>query len=103
MIPAPEPSAPLGEEVAAAAPAAAEPAAEAPATNGDKPAVKSDKRKSSLPFFGKKEKAPAAAPAEGEEAAPAEKSPAKPSAFSKIRNTIRVCFGPLRLFVSHRR
>ena len=63
-IPAPEPTAPLAEEVAAAAPAAEEaPAAEAaPATNGEKPTVKSEKRKSSLPF----------------------------NSFSKLRATIRV-------------
>jgi hypothetical protein len=83
VIPAVETTEPLSTEVAAAAPATVEPteAVAAPATNGEssKKEVKSDKRKSSLPLFGKKEKA------EGDaEAAP------KSSPFSKLRNTIKV-------------
>lgn len=84
VIPAVETSAPLSEavDVPAVEPAAEAPAAEVPATNGEKKEIKSDKRKSSLPFnFGGKKAA--ASEDEGEKVK-------SPSAFSKIRATIKV-------------
>ncbi|KAI0877691.1 Pleckstrin homology domain-containing protein [Hypoxylon argillaceum] len=79
VIPAVETTEPLSAEVAAAAPA--ETAEAAPATNGEaKKEVKSDKRKSSLPFtFGKKEKA--SSDEEGEK----KSTPF----FSKLRQTVK--------------
>lgn len=82
VIPAVEATEPLSAEVAPAAdaPAAeAAPEAAAAATNGEKKDVKSDKRKSSLPFNfgGKKEKSDD----EGEK---------KSSGFSRLRNTVRL-------------
>lgn len=82
MIPAVEATEPLSTEVAPAAEAAAAevaPEATAAATNGEKKEVKSDKRKSSLPFNfgGKKDKSDD----EGEK---------KSSSFSRLRNTVRL-------------
>lgn len=84
VIPPVETSAPLEAEPAEAAAAEAK---EVPAaTNGEaKKDVKAEKRKSSLPFLGKKEKV-VSSDEEGEK-------PKSPSAFSKIRATIKVCPG----------
>ncbi|KAK8064898.1 hypothetical protein PG994_007536 [Apiospora phragmitis] len=81
VIPAVETSEPLSTEVAS--PTAATPEAEAAAaTNGEKKEVKSDKRKSSLPFnFGKKDKSPSSED-EGE------KKSGSPL-FSKLRQTVK--------------
>src|SRR5690606_16256027 len=81
VIPPVETSAPLEAEPAEAAAAEAK---EVPgATNGEaKKDIKAEKRKSSLPFLGKKEKV-VSSDEEGEK-------PKSPSAFSKIRATIKV-------------
>lgn len=81
VIPPVETSAPLEAEPAEAAAAEAK---DAPAaTNGEaKKDAKTEKRKSSLPFLGKKEKV-VSSDEEGEK-------PKSPSAFSKIRATIKV-------------
>lgn len=89
MIPAVETTEPLStEEVAAPEAAPAETTEAAPATNGEAPKeVKAEKRKSSLPFaFGKKKEAVSS----DEEA----DKPKSPSAFSKLRATIKVCHVP---------
>jgi hypothetical protein len=85
---------------AAAAPAAETPAAEektdeATATApSEKQEIKTEKRKSSLPFLGgKKEKAPV------EEST--EKGKEATSPFSRFRNTIKVCLGRHSLAVMH--
>ena len=84
VIPAVETTEPLTTEVAAAEAAPAETVEAAPAANGEtKPEVKAEKRKSSLPFFGKK-KETASSDEETEK-------PKSPSAFSKLRATIKVC------------
>lgn len=82
MIPPVETTTPLEAEPVQDA---ATEAKEAPAaTNGEtKKAEKSEKRKSSLPFLGKKEKVVSS----DEEA----EKPKSPSPFSKIRATIKVC------------
>lgn len=82
MIPAVETTEPLSTEVASPATAPAEAAEATPAVNGEtKKEVKSEKRKSSLPFaFGKKKEG-ATSDEEGEKP----KSP-----FSKLRATIKV-------------
>jgi hypothetical protein len=81
VIPAVEASEPLQTSVEAPAPAPAE-VTEAPVTNGDVPAeapvIKSDKRKSSLPFFGSKK----------EKATSDEESTEKPF-FAKLRATVK--------------
>ncbi|KAI0505671.1 Pleckstrin homology domain-containing protein [Xylaria bambusicola] len=81
VIPAVETTEPLTAEVASPAEASTEAAEAAPATNGEtKKEVKSDKRKSSLPFaFGKKEKA--SSDEEGEK----KSTPF----FSKLRQTVK--------------
>lgn len=83
VIPPVETSTPLEAEPVEAAAAEAK---EAPAaTNGEaKKDAKTEKRKSSLPFLGKKEKV-VSSDEEGEK-------PKSPSAFSKIRATIKVCY-----------
>jgi hypothetical protein len=88
VIPAVETTEPLSTEVAAPAAVPTETVEAAPATNGEtKKEVKSDKRKSSLPFaFGKKKETSSS----DEEA----EKPKSPSAFSKLRATIKVCPGP---------
>lgn len=85
MIPPVETSAPLATDAAEPVEAVATEAAETPAaTNGEtKKELKSEKRKSTLPFLGKKEKA-LSSDEEGEK-------PKSPSAFSKLRATIKVC------------
>lgn len=82
VIPAPEATEPLATEVAPVVPAPE--STETPATNGETkaaetPAVKSDKRKSSLPWLTKKEK-----PATSDEEAEKPKSP-----FAKLRATVK--------------
>ncbi|KAI0109079.1 Pleckstrin homology domain-containing protein [Nemania sp. FL0031] len=81
VIPAVETTEPLSAEVASPAAAPTETAEAAPATNGEtKKEMKSDKRKSSLPFaFGKKEKA--SSDEEGEK----KSTPF----FSKLRQTVK--------------
>ncbi|KAI0443219.1 Pleckstrin homology domain-containing protein [Xylaria telfairii] len=81
VIPAVETTEPLSAEVASPAAAPAETTEAAPATNGEtKKEVKSDKRKSSLPFaFGKKDKA--TSDEEGEK----KSTPF----FSKLRQTVK--------------
>jgi hypothetical protein len=89
VIPAVETTEPLSAEVAAPAAAPAETTEAAPAvTNGEtKKEVKSEKRKSSLPFaFGKKK--------EGSTSDEEAEKPKSPSAFSKLRATIKVCRRP---------
>lgn len=83
VIPPVETSAPLEAEPAEAA---ATEAKDAPAaTNGEsKKDTKAEKRKSSLPFLGKKEKVVSS----DEES----EKPKSPSPFSKIRATIKVCY-----------
>ncbi|KAK3938937.1 Pleckstrin homology domain-containing protein [Diplogelasinospora grovesii] len=79
VIPAVETTEPLSAEVSSPATAPTETVDATPAVNGE---MKSDKRKSSLPFaFGKKDK-----PTSDEESEPRSKSP---SAFSRIRATIK--------------
>jgi hypothetical protein len=83
VIPAVETSEPLSTEVSSPATVPTE-AVEVPAAvNGEtKKEVKSEKRKSSLPFaFGKKKDASSDDEAE---------KPKSPSAFSKLRATIKV-------------
>lgn len=89
MIPAVETTEPLSAEVASPATVPTETVEVAPATNGEtKKEVKSEKRKSSLPFaFGKKKEASSS----DEEA----EKPKSPSAFSKLRATIKVCLDPV--------
>lgn len=81
VIPAVETSLPLSTEVSSPANLPTETVEVPPATNGDtKKEVKSEKRKSSLPFaFGKKDKT-LSSDEEGEK---------KPNAFSKFRQTIK--------------
>ncbi|SPO02216.1 uncharacterized protein DNG_04889 [Cephalotrichum gorgonifer] len=80
VIPPVETSAPLAtEEAAAPAEAAVAEAKEAPVTNGE--TKKSEKRKSALPFLGKKDKV-VSSDEEGEK-------PKSPSTFSKLRATIK--------------
>ncbi|KAI1448697.1 Pleckstrin homology domain-containing protein [Annulohypoxylon stygium] len=79
VIPAVETTEPLSTEVAS--PAAAAEGADAPATNGETKEVKTEKRKSSLPFgFGKK--SAAASDEEGEKVK-------SPPFFSKLRQTVK--------------
>ncbi|KAI1459572.1 Pleckstrin homology domain-containing protein [Annulohypoxylon moriforme] len=81
VIPAVETTEPLSTEVASPTAAAAE-GAEAPATNGETKEVKTEKRKSSLPFgFGKKDKS-ATSDEEGEKVK-------SPPFFSKLRQTVK--------------
>ncbi|KAI0882131.1 Pleckstrin homology domain-containing protein [Annulohypoxylon maeteangense] len=81
VIPAVETTEPLSTEVASPTAAAAE-GADAPATNGETKEVKTEKRKSSLPFgFGKKDKS-AASDEEGEKVK-------SPPFFSKLRQTVK--------------
>lgn len=89
MIPAVETTEPLSAEVASPATVPTETVEVTPATNGEtKKEVKSEKRKSSLPFaFGKKKEASSS----DEEA----EKPKSPSAFSKLRATIKVCLDPI--------
>lgn len=82
VIPPVETSAPLEAEPAEAA--AAESKDVPAATNGESKKDKAEKRKSSLPFLGKKEKV-VSSDEEGEK-------PKSPSPFSKIRATIKVRF-----------
>jgi hypothetical protein len=83
VIPAVETSEPLSAEVSSPANVPTETVEAAPATNGEtKKEMKSEKRKSSLPFaFGKKKDASSS----DEEA----EKPKSPSAFSKLRATIK--------------
>ncbi|KAI0473659.1 hypothetical protein GGR56DRAFT_696097 [Xylariaceae sp. FL0804] len=85
VIPAVETTEPLSAEVISPANAPTETTEAAPATNGEvKKDMKSDKRKSSLPFnFGKKEKA-TSSDEEGEKP----KSASSPF-FSKLRQTVK--------------
>jgi hypothetical protein len=85
VIPAVETIEPLSAEVASPATVPTETVEDSAATNGEtKKEVKSEKRKSSLPFaFGKKKEG-SASDEEGEK-------PKSPSAFSKLRATIKVC------------
>lgn len=87
MIPAVETTEPLSAEVSSPATVPAETveaAAPAAATETPKKEVKSEKRKSSLPFaFGKKKEAGSGSDEEAEK-------PKSPSAFSKLRATIKV-------------
>lgn len=88
VIPPVETSAPLEAEPAEAA--ATESKDAAAATNGEsKKADKAEKRKSSLPFLGKKEKVVSS----DEEA----EKPKSPSPFSKLRATIKVHPFPTQL------
>jgi hypothetical protein len=87
VIPAVETTEPLSAEVASPATVPTEVVEATPATNGEVKEMKTEKRKSSLPFaFGKKKEGSAS----DEEAEKAEK-PRSPSAFSKLRATIKVC------------
>lgn len=81
VIPAVETTEPLSAEVASPATVPTETTEVAPATNGEtKKEVKSEKRKSSMPFaFGKKEKS----------ASSDEETEKKSSPFSKLRQTIK--------------
>ncbi|RYP66238.1 hypothetical protein DL769_006082 [Monosporascus sp. CRB-8-3] len=83
VIPAMETTEPLSTEVTSPATAPTETAEATPATNGEtKKEMKSDKRKSSLPFsFGKKDKA-ANSDEEGEKVK-------SPPFFSKLRQTVK--------------
>ncbi|KAK3335342.1 Pleckstrin homology domain-containing protein [Cercophora scortea] len=83
VIPAVETTEPLSTDVSAPAAVPTETVEAAPATNGEtKKEVKSEKRKSSLPFaFGSK-KDKSSSDEEGEK-------PKSPSAFSKLRATIK--------------
>ncbi|RYO76582.1 hypothetical protein DL763_010395 [Monosporascus cannonballus] len=83
VIPAMETTEPLSTEVTSPATAPTETTEAAPATNGEtKKEMKSDKRKSSLPFsFGKKDKA-ATSDEEGEKVK-------SPPFFSKLRQTVK--------------
>ncbi|RYP65977.1 hypothetical protein DL771_008024 [Monosporascus sp. 5C6A] len=83
VIPAMETSEPLSTEVTSPATAPTETTEVAPATNGEtKKEMKSDKRKSSLPFsFGKKDKA-TTSDEEGEKVK-------SPPFFSKLRQTVK--------------
>ncbi|KAI1091674.1 Pleckstrin homology domain-containing protein [Rostrohypoxylon terebratum] len=79
VIPAVETTEPLSTEVSS--PAAAAEGADAPATNGETKEVKTEKRKSSLPFgFGKK--SAATSDEEGEKVK-------SPPFFSKLRQTVK--------------
>lgn len=82
VIPAVETTEPLSTDVTSPAAAPAETTEATPATNGEtKKEVKSDKRKSSLPFtFGKKEKT--TSDEEGEKVK-------SPPFFSKLRQTVK--------------
>lgn len=86
VIPAVEASEPLATSVASPATVPTE-TVEAPVTNGETkaeaPAMKSDKRKSSLPFFTKKEKV--TSDEEGEKA----EKPKSPGPFAKLRATVK--------------
>lgn len=84
VIPAVETTEPLSSEVASPATVPTETVDATPATNGEaKKEMKSDKRKSSLPFnFGGKKDKSASSDEEGEK-------PKSPSAFSKFRATIK--------------
>ncbi|CZR55329.1 uncharacterized protein PAC_05216 [Phialocephala subalpina] len=88
VIPAVEASEPLGTDVSSPATVPTE-TTEAPVTNGETkaeaPTTKSDKRKSSLPFFNKKEKVPATE----EEGEKAEKPKSPGFSFSKLRATVK--------------
>lgn len=90
VIPAVETSEPLSTEVTSPAAAPAETSEAATTTNSEtKKEIKSEKRKSSLPFaFGKKKEGSAS----DEEAEKAK----SPSAFSKLRATIKVRSGSFR-------
>ena len=90
MIPAVETTEPLSAEVATPATVPTETVEAAPATNGEtKKEVKSEKRKSSLPFaFGKKKDASSDEETE---------KPKSPSAFSKLRATIKVSPTPISI------
>lgn len=82
MIPAVETTEPLSAEVASPATVPTETTEVAPATNGETKEVKTEKRKSSLPFgFGKKEKS-ATSDEEGEKVK-------SPPFFSKLRQTVK--------------
>ncbi len=89
MIPAVETTEPLSTEVSSPATVPTETVEVAAVPNGEtKKEVKSEKRKSSLPFaFGKKK--------EGSGSDEEVEKPKSPSAFSKLRATIKVCFVPL--------
>ncbi|KAI1759555.1 Pleckstrin homology domain-containing protein [Hypoxylon sp. FL1150] len=82
VIPAVETTEPLSAEVASPATVPTETTELAPATNGETREVKTEKRKSSLPFgFGKKDKA-ATSDEEGEKVK-------SPPFFSKFRQTVK--------------
>ncbi|KAI1774686.1 Pleckstrin homology domain-containing protein [Hypoxylon cercidicola] len=82
VIPAVETSEPLSTEVASPATVPTETTEAAPATNGETKEVKTEKRKSTLPFsFGKKEKS-ATSDEEGEKVK-------SPPFFSKFRQTVK--------------
>ncbi|KAI2472504.1 Pleckstrin homology domain-containing protein [Annulohypoxylon bovei var. microspora] len=82
VIPAVETTEPLSTEVASPTAAAAEGADASPATNGETKEIKTEKRKSSLPFgFGKKDKS-ATSDEEGEKVK-------SPPFFSKLRQTVK--------------
>lgn len=87
VIPAVEASEPLATDVSSPATVPTE-TTETPVTNGETkveaPATKTDKRKSSLPFFNKKDKAPAT-----EEGETAEKPKSPGFSFSTLRKTIK--------------
>lgn len=91
MIPAVETTEPLSTEVSSPATVPTETVEVAAAANGEpKKEVKSEKRKSSLPFvFGKKK--------EGSVSDEEAEKPKSPSAFSKLRATIKVSSGWLSL------
>jgi hypothetical protein len=88
VIPAVETTEPLSAEVSSPATVPTETVEVPAATNGEsKKEVKTEKRKSSLPFaFGKKKDASSS----DEET----EKPKSPSAFSKLRATIKVCAVP---------
>lgn len=87
VIPAVEASEPLATDVSSPATVPTE-TTEAPVTNGEAkveaPTTKTDKRKSSLPFFTKKDKVPAT-----EEGEAAEKPKSPGFSFSTLRKTIK--------------
>lgn len=92
VIPAVEASEPLATSVASPATVPTE-TVEAPVTNGETkveaaPTTKSDKRKSSLPFFTKKEKV--TSDEEGEKA----EKPKSPGPFAKLRATVKAKSSP---------
>lgn len=88
VIPAVEASEPLGTDVSSPATVPTETTEAAPITNGETkaetPTTKNDKRKSSLPFFNKKDKVPAT-----EEGEKTEKPKSPGFSFSKVRDTIK--------------